>query len=815
MGRFYKTAVPEFVENYMYQPPWELAKQAMAVNEQGIQDSLNAANLLKNVDINYIPEAGQKAIVDRIQKKYTEAADNISKNIQLGLSQSPESWKKFSPEISNLGSTLQKDIKSGEIATITQSYNNHNKWLEDNKDIKEKDPLLYQAAYNTFMTRWMKNPNRSDVWQGEDLPDFDIHSKDIMDGLKEFEADIQTKVANGYITDIKFLSKDRIIQAYMGRVMSDPKAQAYLHKAIQYGVPGFVDENGKPNPFYKFVDTKTGQEASPGKVAFDKSVWDNMTPAQRSKAGLINFNYKEVVNSAHPWMKAFEAYGEQREFSQTKVSADATYNSARERANALRIANMRISAEFALKKMDIDAKKTAAKEKAQQDNAKNIINLEAIIEAYGANSKEGKLAAAKLKKEKTIAQGFIVPYYQNIDFESGQKAINAAKGNNPTAEDIVNSKLAKELNKKGYSNFIQKYGKNLSKDDIKFINYVKDKLDGSNTTFSSTLFRNDNIKNIVMKYLKKKGYKEDYLTKDRTDITKPFKTLLSASPLTAPLGAALSMLPIEKTLPQKNAAIVNKYMKLLNNLTNETQSVYKELRQSPTEITVLPVTEKGKKYLRAEITEMPEQFVVTPLDIKEKDKSKHFSVLDILNSGGEVTGITPDSKLNQGVIIKDNQGRRYVVNNNNSINDARSRNAKIFNNSEIYTRQEDYDIFNLVGKKDIGSLATGVISLLTSDRNDNLMLHDPHKKDRFNKPAAFAETGIPTGNVDAVKVRFYPDLGIYEVHSYIDKNGEVTNAPQAILDRIVKAPGEEEDAFTIRAMGEIQGSLAKMIEHSN
>lgn len=56
----------------------------------------------------------------------------------------------------------------------------------------------------------------------EDLPDFDIHSKDIMDGLKEFEADIQTKVANGYITDTKFLSKDRIIQAYMGRVMSGP-----------------------------------------------------------------------------------------------------------------------------------------------------------------------------------------------------------------------------------------------------------------------------------------------------------------------------------------------------------------------------------------------------------------------------------------------------------------------------------------------------------------------------------------------------------------------------------------------------------------
>ena len=56
MSRFYQSGKPDFVENFMYTPPWELAQQAMAYNDKGISDTIQAASLFNNIDINYIPD---------------------------------------------------------------------------------------------------------------------------------------------------------------------------------------------------------------------------------------------------------------------------------------------------------------------------------------------------------------------------------------------------------------------------------------------------------------------------------------------------------------------------------------------------------------------------------------------------------------------------------------------------------------------------------------------------------------------------------------------------------------------------------------
>ena len=43
MSRFYQSGKPDFVENFMYTPPWELAQQALAYNDKGISDTIQAA----------------------------------------------------------------------------------------------------------------------------------------------------------------------------------------------------------------------------------------------------------------------------------------------------------------------------------------------------------------------------------------------------------------------------------------------------------------------------------------------------------------------------------------------------------------------------------------------------------------------------------------------------------------------------------------------------------------------------------------------------------------------------------------------------
>ena len=801
MGRFYKTAVPEFVENYIYQPPWELAKQAMAVNEQGIQDSLNAANLLKNIDINYIPEAGQKAIVDRIQKKYAEAADNISKNIQLGLSQSPESWKKFSPEISNLGSTLQKDIKSGEIATITQSYNNHNKWLEDNKDIKEKDPLLYQAAYNTFMTRWMKNPNRSDVWQGEDLPDFDIHSKDIMDGLKEFEADIQTKVANGYITDTKFLSKDRIIQAYMGRVMSDPKAQAYLQKAIQYGVPGFVDENGKPNPFYKFINTKTGQEVSPERLSYEKSLWDNMTPAQRTDTGQVNFPYREKINEAHPWMKAFNAYGEQREFSQTKVSADATYNSARERENARSIAIMKINAQKAMQERGFQHDLELAKVREEQKIRAEVAKLQDIIDTKGPNSEEGKQAQKKIdniqkQKIKDGEEG----YYHKLSFEEGVEAIKNSKSSKASAKTIYDASLAKIASNKAFEEFKKKYAKSLTSGDISLLNYIRNTYDGK--TVSEGIFRQgglfgakDETRQKIISWMKKSGFKE--------------KNLYSNYEVNVLPGGAL----MSKILGEKvDSKHLDRRVKLVNAFTKFSQKFFDDNTEHPRDLSTATLTETGKNTLTQEYLEHSKEYTAIPLDINDGLKTTIYDVGKLLTEGAVVYSATPNGPLNQSGILKNKEGRKFLVINNNTMSNSRNKNAGLFNDITMFKSQEQFEEFRQASANDNATLTMDVLSELHSEDNFSNLEYDPKIKDSRGKPAAYVEAGCPTGEVNSAIVRFYPGLSKYVIYdSRYDKNGKIV---RDFLGNIDITPGETIKEFSNRAIGELQGALQLVREDS-
>ena len=49
MGQFYRTSKPQFVEDFMYQPPWELAKEVILAQDKKINDQLAMAGKLSEV----------------------------------------------------------------------------------------------------------------------------------------------------------------------------------------------------------------------------------------------------------------------------------------------------------------------------------------------------------------------------------------------------------------------------------------------------------------------------------------------------------------------------------------------------------------------------------------------------------------------------------------------------------------------------------------------------------------------------------------------------------------------------------------------
>ena len=55
MGRFYRTAQPEFIDNFIYQPPWELINQVMSTKQQGYENAMQTTELVRNMaDIKHL-----------------------------------------------------------------------------------------------------------------------------------------------------------------------------------------------------------------------------------------------------------------------------------------------------------------------------------------------------------------------------------------------------------------------------------------------------------------------------------------------------------------------------------------------------------------------------------------------------------------------------------------------------------------------------------------------------------------------------------------------------------------------------------------
>ena len=80
MGRFYKTAVPEFVDNFIYQPPWELMMATLQKKEDGIKNQLNEMEFLKNLPIDYIDYDKDLALSEK--EKISAQVDDIASNFQ-------------------------------------------------------------------------------------------------------------------------------------------------------------------------------------------------------------------------------------------------------------------------------------------------------------------------------------------------------------------------------------------------------------------------------------------------------------------------------------------------------------------------------------------------------------------------------------------------------------------------------------------------------------------------------------------------------------------------------------------------------------
>lgn len=163
MARFYRAPRPEFVENPIYQPPWELLTSAVAKREQDIYNQADRLELMRNLPFEFM--SGDKENVENIHKELNSQIDTLTRN----LSENPlDPTNKAN--LQSLTRDLQERFRTGDIYNIQTTKKNIEETL---------------ARMQTEVT----SPGRRDRYREAIVDQFwkDREGRGSLDGAFEFE----------------------------------------------------------------------------------------------------------------------------------------------------------------------------------------------------------------------------------------------------------------------------------------------------------------------------------------------------------------------------------------------------------------------------------------------------------------------------------------------------------------------------------------------------------------------------------------------------------------------------------------------------
>lgn len=815
MARFYKTTTPDFVDDFMYTPPWELAGKVMEANEQGIQTALASAQVFEDFDIDYIEDPVVKEKVEGIQAKYADSADEISKNLQATLASNPQSWRSAMPKIGNLAQSLQKDFKSGDIAKIIGDKQRLAAWIEENKELQKTDPMLFNAGYQYFMNEWRSDPERKKDWEGQRLSTFDINSKEIIDAIKDTPIRKQSGVvAPGYIMTSEGRDKNALIRDYMVTAFSDPEAQLYLQQAIQFGIPGFVDEEGEPIPIEVYKNLETGEVVSEEEYEKEREFFLSLNDEEKAKAGIPKeFDYGLVPNEKFAWTKNFiniaEKYG--GTLSQD-LKADATYNQA---------ANRAATRSNILLKRDLDRQDDLVKENAKRiektkedrrQRNKERMKLrnerdKLLLEKEGETDKdyikeidgEIKLIDKQIERLDAFATKTLFETQNQINYSHNMNLLANAEVDSReyiNANALDKNVLAIVFNNLGYSRLV---GGDMQKDGNSILSEYKffhnpfaepfsqryeNAIDITGALEESPSLT-DNFNENHSDEVRKRRVFQTYMNFNHNltgEGTKSPKLLQDIGNYLVEIGYPLDKIfLVDPITGEANLNLTDTFfdiVKELDEITEAKKDIYRTYAAIKKPVNILPLNEDGQEDIRIAVTNNYGDYTVRKVtggvpetdsdsDKKSKKKSGH-SIIDVdfkqlptieeIASQGQFQAVAIDSPYGEAVVA-DYRGEKYFLIPNQGEESTYIHNRDLFGRKEIYEYEEDFNkiIPGLVNKfqSTINSSFEELDKIIYTLGHPNSMIVDDKNRNSKGEKLIYSFVTIPLTNGISVDIRKY------------------------------------------------------------
>ena len=255
MGRFFETAPTQFVEDFIYQPPWEIIQQNNMLKAQDYATKQQTFNLLDNVPVDSWIEADGE-LAKAKQEEYRNLAQPLIETFRKDPSN-----KQAEMQLHDLANKVYKDYTYGDLAKLRTNKEQHDKFLavaETIKDPQEREIFLRQEGLylqsneqglvNNALTKQFKYMEAQPL---RNLPTEFLASDAFKDLKANIDAGGDVKVGDTWLTKTNYSTeelKSKIIQqAYKhwleGENLDKGNWSRYMTELV--GIKDLSDDEGK------------------------------------------------------------------------------------------------------------------------------------------------------------------------------------------------------------------------------------------------------------------------------------------------------------------------------------------------------------------------------------------------------------------------------------------------------------------------------------------------------------------------------------------------------------------------------------------
>ena len=190
MGRFFETAPTQFVEDFIYQPPWEIIQQNNMLKAQNYATQQQTFNLLNNLPIDFWDKPDSE-LAKAKQEEYRNLTEPLIKTLQ----KDPNN-KQAEMQLYDITNKVYQDYTYGDLYKLRKNKEQHDKFMEYADKLAPGDKEVFLRQMDNYL-----KPNQDGSMNNALTKQFDFMEHQNMikgedyfktDRFKTLEADIDS-----------------------------------------------------------------------------------------------------------------------------------------------------------------------------------------------------------------------------------------------------------------------------------------------------------------------------------------------------------------------------------------------------------------------------------------------------------------------------------------------------------------------------------------------------------------------------------------------------------------------------------------------